>query len=566
MGAIVLDASKVNSFVLPNLVKSKNTMQDAYSTSQSLRNSLPSSFAYRSTINDIVNQLYNIKREINDIDTMISKKVERAKTIENRNDNRASGIAKAASSIGSIVGTIGGAAIGARTGGVVGAAAGAYVGNKVGSEVGKALANTGAKIWNGATKVAKSIWGGIKDLGKSIWNGCKKVAKSIASFVKEAVSGLVKAAKAIWEGLKWVWNEVIVRTAASIVNFVVSLVEGLVSFVEALGDVVLLVVGAVCSIFTAISDVIEGCITGNWDWSATNAVWKKWILPWVGYDWTSKCLFDPLYNTKFGKWLDNNAYSPFKRENGFMYKVGKGVGYVVGVVVLTVVTFGAGGVAASVGTQVGSGLVAGTAALGKNTQSGYNSLTEEEKEDSMSLLKMMGNSTVQAGVEGVTFALTYGKGLKAGGSEAKNVVLKTLATNGHAEKFTKAGIQAAKAYVSDGAESLIMGKEFDFSETTQSALVNAGTSIFYDYTIGAAYGNFIKNNNVNSSGLNTDNAFAGAKQETIKNVTESIKNGSKKVLMLDEGNSSKKYVGDFVKKSIQGIVNTAIDYVEGVIA
>ena len=46
MGAIVLDASKVNSYVLPNLVKSKNTMQDAYSTSQSLRNSLPSSFTF----------------------------------------------------------------------------------------------------------------------------------------------------------------------------------------------------------------------------------------------------------------------------------------------------------------------------------------------------------------------------------------------------------------------------------------------------------------------------------------------------------------------------------------
>jgi hypothetical protein len=49
---------------------------------------------------------------------MISKKVEKAKTIESRSDNRASGIAKAASSIGSIVGTIGGAAIGAATGGI----------------------------------------------------------------------------------------------------------------------------------------------------------------------------------------------------------------------------------------------------------------------------------------------------------------------------------------------------------------------------------------------------------------------------------------------------------------
>ena len=60
MGAIVLDASKINSYVIPSLNKSKNTMQDAYSTGQSLRNSLPSSFKYRSTVSDIVNQLYNL--------------------------------------------------------------------------------------------------------------------------------------------------------------------------------------------------------------------------------------------------------------------------------------------------------------------------------------------------------------------------------------------------------------------------------------------------------------------------------------------------------------------------
>lgn len=74
MGAIVLDTSKVNSYVLPNLNKSKNTMQEAYSTGQSLRNTIPRSFSYRSTVNDIVNQIYNIKREIGDIDTIVSKK------------------------------------------------------------------------------------------------------------------------------------------------------------------------------------------------------------------------------------------------------------------------------------------------------------------------------------------------------------------------------------------------------------------------------------------------------------------------------------------------------------
>lgn len=485
MGAIVLDAKKVNSYVLPNLDKSKNIMQDAYSTSQSLRNSLPSSFTYRNLVSDIVTQLFNIKREIKDIDTMISKKVERAKTIENRNDNRISSLATAASKIGSTVGTIAGAKIGLATGGYVGAAAGAYVGNKVGSVVAKGLVNTGAKIVDGATKVAKSIWSGIKDLGKSIWNGCKKVAKAVASFVKKAVSGLVKAAKAVWEGLKWVGKQ-IWRTVASIVNFAISLVEGIVSFIEAIGDVVLLVIGGVCSIFTFISDVIQGITTGEWNWSATSAVWKKWIVPWVAYDWTTAA-FNGIYSWAPFKFLEESAYAPFKRDGGIVYEIGKSVGYYVGVIIASIFTAGAASGAAAATTTMtnaATAVVMATGSLGKNSQKQFNSAlqtasTQNREISSAEIWRSIGISTGKAVIDGGTYFVAgqYGGKLASkvastniGGKLVANKVGNVLLN----DKGMTIALKATKGYTSEGFDSIVTGKKFNFKDATVDAISTAG--------------------------------------------------------------------------------------------
>lgn len=605
MGAIVLDAKKVNSYVLPNLEKSKNIMQEAYSTSQSLRNSLPSSFTYRNLVSDIVTQLFNIKREIKDIDTMISKKIERAKSIENRNDSRVNSIATAASTIGSTVGTIAGAKIGLVAGGFVGAATGAYVGNKVGSTVAKGLVNTGAKIVDGATKVAKSIWNGIKDLGKTIWNGCKKVAKAIASFVKKAVSGLVKAAKAVWEGLKWVGKQIL-RTAATIVNAVVSLVEGVVSFIEAIGDVVLLVVGAVCSVFTFISDVIQGIATGEWKWSATSAVWKKWILPWVGYDWTSKAF------SWQGKWFINDwAYKPFKRgETGA--KIVKGVGYVVGVVIASIFTAGgaaaASGAASAAGAgastvasafvqggahavttlvttgtattlagtaisgtvsmSVSSGLIAGSAKTAKSIQDGYNKLSDEEKQSGAALRKLGASSVLSGLVEGTTWALTTGKlttAMKASNSKVISKVGTEFVKNG---TKAKAMMQASKAYATEGI-SIITDGNFDFKSATTDALISAAVSVAYDTKLkGSVQGGMDKLNNkfnpqgadeLGESGLDALSKQGGTNNTSVfKSMCSSV---VKKTNQYVQSKDTSKVLGKIVKDPIKEVTEKIVDKV-----
>lgn len=398
MSAIVLDASKVNSYVLPSLVKSKNTMQDAYSTSVSLKNSLPSSFRYKNLVNDIVNQIYKSKKEINDVNSIISKKIDSAKNIESKSDNRASKISSMVSKIGAVSGTIGGAAIGNATGGVVGA----VVGGVVGSKVGKTIADTGAKV-------ASKVVSGVKKLGTSIVDGFKWVGSKITSAYKSAtnwisdkankvsdwVSEKFEAAKTwtsqalkdtgafiskigttIWSGLKtaWTWATDIEnwkKVGASIVNGVIALVKGLVSLVEAIGDFVVLLGAVSSTINTAKIDIVKGVVTGNWDFSTTKKLWDN-TKSVVAYNWTNK-IFDSLYNSKLGQTLDEYAYSPFKSD-GMGCKIIEGIGYVAGVIVLTIATFGVGGVATAAGTTVSTT----TAMAMTATASGIGKYTSEE--------------------------------------------------------------------------------------------------------------------------------------------------------------------------------------------
>lgn len=376
-------------------------MQDAYSTSVNLKNSLPSSFRYRNLISDIVNQIYKSRKEINDVNNIISKKIDSAKNIESKSDNRASKISSMVSQIGAIGGTIGGAAIGAATGGVVGAAVGGVVGNKVG----KTIADTGAKV-------TSKVVSGVKKLGTSIVDGFKWVGSKITSAYKSATSWISdkankvsdwvsekfdaaknwtskalkdtgafisKIGTTIWSGLKtaWTWATDIEnwkKVGASIANGVIAFVKGLVGLVEAIGDFIILLGAGIGTIGTALYDVGKGIVTGNWDWSATKGLWKG-TKSVVAYQWTNK-IFDALYDTEAGKWLDEYAYSPFKSD-GMGCKILEGIGYVAGVIVLTICTFGVGGVATGAATTVSAGVTATTLAA-TATAAGIGKYTAEE--------------------------------------------------------------------------------------------------------------------------------------------------------------------------------------------
>ncbi len=396
MGAIILDASKVNSYVLPNLTKSKNIILSACSINNALRNSLPNSFSYKNYISNIATQLYNIQKEIGNINQIITKKIEKAKSIESSGQNRTAAISRIASSIGAISGTVGGAMIGS-TSGVAGAVIGATIGNKVGKTIG----NTGAKIVgktvSGIKKIGSSIVNGFKWIGSKVTKAYKSAtswisdkAKKVSNWVvekfesakkwtckalKDTGAFISKTAKSVWSWIKNAGKTIgkhLKKIGASIANGVVALVKGVVSLVESLGDLIILIGSGIGTIGTALYDLGNGIATGNWNFDATKGLWKK-TKSIVSYQWTNK-VFDAFYETKVGKWLDSNAYKPFKSD-GIACQILEGVGYAAGVMALTVLTFGVGGAAIGASTTVSAGTMAVTAAavgFGKYTAEEWN--------------------------------------------------------------------------------------------------------------------------------------------------------------------------------------------------
>ena len=534
MGSMVLDAVRVNAFILPNLTKAKNSLTEAAKYGNSVeRYAGDSPISSRSNVNaarvrnlasNITKRLGTISSNINTVSVKLDAKLEKAKLIEKKNKAKSTALSAA---VGAVAGAAG-AAIGAATGGIKGAvvggavaAAGAVVATKVVTSVGKALKNTCAKVAKSVGNFFSSVWSGIKKIGSSIVNACKKIAKKVVSFVKEKIGPIIKA---IGKGVLAV-GKFFVKTAATVVNLCVSLVEGVVSLVEALGDVVLMAVGAVCSVVTAVADVVRGVCTGEWDFKCTKAVWTKWIMPWVGYDWTDK-VFDGVEKINvFDKW----AWDWGKRKggDGTACKIAKGVGYVAGIIVASVFTAGAAGAVAGAGSGIAGGaaavatlgtsaasttlaaatvsstVISGLGKFGQETQKGYNKLSDDEKQNLGSIGKVIGASAVKGGIEAATWYVTYGNGgAKLVGSKSKVVdglgklltsktkylpktsLGKIFASNVGTASFTKAGIQGLKAYANEAA-SMISDGDFDWNSANTNAIVSAGTSFVYDNTFGS---------------------------------------------------------------------------------
>lgn len=681
MSGIALDASKVNSYVLPKLDKTNSTMQEAYSASLSLKSSLPGSFSYRGMVSDISAQITEIRKEVTQVKKVVTSKVELAKRIESKSESKIASLVGAAGKIGSAIGSAAGAIKGGAAGsllGPLGAAAGAVTGaiaggvtgtlmgktgakvaaktvsgvkkvgswlwngiKNVGAKVAKgvksiagkvvsgakkignavktvakktwtAVKNTGAKIVNGVTKAAKGIWNGIKSVGSAIWNGCKKVVKKVTSFVEEkALPWIKNVASGLWDGIKTVGSKIwsgIKKVGATVANLTVSLVEGITSFVEAIVDFVFLAAGAVKSINTAIIDLGKGIFTGDWSFSTTGALWKKVVMPVVGFDATGK-LFDLAYENRlvgyamlgpaglFLKEIDNEAADWAKRKDGIGYKIGKGVGYVAGIVVASIFTAGAAG-AAGAGTagisggatavssfittgtstvsgtltlSVSSGIIAGTTKTAQSMQKGYNELSEEEKQDDAALRKLGLSSVLSGAVEGTTWALTMGKGLTSKMSNSSSKIVSKVGS-AFANKATsanaKAIMQATKAYATEGI-SMITDGEFDFESATIDAGVSAAASILYDTRLKGSIqetGKFLQNKygtvKVDSMDLQGLDALHEQSGSILTTFREGTKTATHEVLAkageLVNGADTGKILGKIVKDPVKEVLEKIV--------
>lgn len=168
---------------------------------------------------------------------------------------------------------------------------------------------------------------------------------------------------------------------SSICNVITSLLKGIAQFIETLLDLIVLIGTGVASIFTGLFDAIQainGAITGE-EWSsATKGMWSG-VMGYVAEDHVGNTVANFYKKNTFGKWLDDNAYAPFKSD-GVGCQIASGLGYVAGIIALTVATAGIGTVAvstagASVGitvsataaTAITSGIVIGSITFSSTT-------------------------------------------------------------------------------------------------------------------------------------------------------------------------------------------------------
>lgn len=283
--------------------------------------------------------------------------------------------------------------------------------------------------------------------------------------LEEATSAIVGAAKSVIDGVvdtaadikDWVVNtawpnikdlgkkigDVLENTAATILLTAQSLVEGVLEFGEAIVDLITIVNTAVKSIPTGVIDgaqALWGLATGNeWE-SVTKKMWDN-TKGFVSKEHV-KNLFDSLYgDTGYGQWIKNNAY-------GYetVRSVTSGIGYVAGVVALTIVTFGAGGAAVggsaaagSAVTSVSAGqlaITAGAAGIGKGSEKAWNE----------------GASTIEGLVYGGANGLWEGAQFYLGGKIGGSNLFSKLGTDKLSVKALNIASRVALDGIDGGAE------------------------------------------------------------------------------------------------------------------
>jgi len=313
------------------------------------------------------NDLTNIANNIDDINYVthiisenITTKAEEFRNLEHKTSKTIK-----------TIGTLGGAAIGS-SGGLIGATAGASIGYEASKVIleNTDLAHATASVVTEAVSLIGDLYTSVKEKIGNVVNDIEEAVNNAAAKVvtkaETAYDWIVNKAKEVGD---FTWHaithpgETLARTGASLANTAVGLVQGLAEFGEALLDTATILGTAFSTPFYALADGIQwigGKITGNEDWhSFTKAAWSD-TMDFVSTKYVTNA-FDSFHqNNVIGKWLDEYSYSPFK-STGAVYKVADGVGYIGGVLLLTLATMGIGGAAAGAGAA-GTGAATGSGA------------------------------------------------------------------------------------------------------------------------------------------------------------------------------------------------------------
>lgn len=420
--AIKVDLDNYN-YAADELVKAPRHFANSISYIENVLGSLD----YR-VLSYVREDLYDIKNSLNSMKKASIESEEQLLETKHKYEKAEEKAKQAENKASSIVSTLSAVSIGAATGGAVGAAVGGAVAvskvkdSKVEEATGGFLSKAFKSVSNFVTGTVSKVGNAFKKAGEVIKDTGAKVANFVTSAASKVASFFCDVGDFLWTGIK--------KVGASIANVVIGLIQGLAEFVEAIIDTAAIIVTAVASIFTGLWDLgqfIYGKITGNEDWnSATKAMWGG-VMGFVGKTHVKNAFRGFYENTAVGKWLDANAFEWFK-STGAVYQIANGIGYVAGVVILTIVTFGAGGAAvgassAATGaatTAVTAGqtaVVAATAGFGRGAETAWS--------QGATLEEGLMYATANAGWEGLQFYVGAKIGAPGGyGDKVASVFLK----------------------------------------------------------------------------------------------------------------------------------------------
>lgn len=317
MASIVIDQKILNNYSKPSLDQTKRYLVQARAKCNSL--SIPASFIYRKYLQNLANNLLKVENDI----TASRKKIDETIYMYNNIE------AKTSDKVKNLIATSSVLPYG-------------FTNSKVVKDVSNFFDNAIDELGKTASEIGSTVSG----WAKNAWNW---------------VSGT--AAPAVWGVLK--------KTGSLIAVTVQSVLSGVLQVVEAVGDLALMALGGVASIFTGLYDAgqaIHGAITGKEWHSVTKSMWQNdsWggIKGVVSYQWANK-LNDKVNNSAYGKWLNENSFGDWARTDGTLAKVAQGIGYAVGVTALSVATFGTA-------TPLVLGATAGSLGLSKYTSEAWN--------------------------------------------------------------------------------------------------------------------------------------------------------------------------------------------------
>lgn len=351
-------------------------------------------------------------------------------------------------------------------------------------------------------KLKKSIPKRITDVDTDMGDLYKFVSKKIDSFTN-AGKNIISMGKT--NLLKFG-----VKITASSVNECLSLVKGLGNFAESLLDTGATIAAVGVTPIAGLSDLIN-YLTGN-EVSAVDELWRG-TKGLIANEVVNSAFKDLYENYEFGKWLDENAFKPYK-STGAIPRLTEGIGELAGTALLTLFTAGAGAAANPATASKLFTLLRGLTGAGKAFQDYWSDSSGdlEGKENLVDTLKGLGYGTLTGGWESLQAYI--------GGDTLKGIqVLKNQFLNSLVRIGIDTGFNMADTPYRSLMDVIFKGKEWNEAWKDQggwtSLLINGGIGF-----IGSTFGEVLdykntRNNQFNSLADNEDSMDGFFTQESI---------------------------------------------------